>query len=74
MKQLRELTGIAKCPDNGLRHLCGSDHCAFFQYPNRTALQMGHATTSVLFKHCRNYQIRKKHAEASYWKLAPASE
>jgi hypothetical protein len=36
-----------------------------------TALQMGHATTDTLFKHYRNYRIRKTDADA-YWKLAPA--
>jgi hypothetical protein len=35
-----------------------------------TALQMGHATTDTLFKHYRNYRIRKANAEA-YWSLAP---
>ena len=32
---------------------------------------MGHATTDTLFKHYRNYRIRKKDADA-YWELAPA--
>jgi hypothetical protein len=32
---------------------------------------MGHATTDMLFKHYRNYRIRKKDAE-QYWKIAPA--
>jgi integrase len=72
MELLRELAGITKWPDNGLRHSFGSYHVACFQNPNMTALQMGHATTDMLFKHYRNYRIRKKDAEA-YWKLAPAS-
>jgi integrase len=71
MEQLRELAGITKWPNNGLRHSFGSYHVAHFQNPNLTALQMGHATTDTLFKHYRNYRIRKKDAEA-YWKLAPA--
>jgi integrase len=71
MEQLRKLAGITKWPNNGLRHSFGSYHVAYFQNPNMTALQMGHATTDTLFKHYRNYRIRKKDAEA-YWKLAPA--
>jgi integrase len=70
MEQLRKLTGITKWPNNGLRHSFGSYHVAHFQNPNMTALQMGHATTDMLFKHYRNYRIRKKDAE-TYWKLAP---
>jgi integrase len=71
MEKLRKLAGITKWPDNGLRHSFGSYHVAHFQNPNMTALQMGHSTTDMLFKHYRNYRIRKKDAE-TYWKLAPA--
>jgi hypothetical protein len=71
MEKLRDLAGVTKWPDNGLRHSYGSYHCANFQNPNLTALQMGHATTDMLFKHYRNYRIRKKDAE-TYWKLVPA--
>jgi integrase len=72
MQQLRNLAGITKWPDNGLRHSFGSYHVAYFQNPNMTALQMGHVTTDMLFRHYRNYRIRRKDAE-TYWKLAPAS-
>jgi integrase len=72
MEQLRELAGITKWPDNGLRHSFGSYHVARFQNPNMTALQMGHATTDMLFKHYRNYRIRKRDAE-TYWEIAPSS-
>jgi integrase len=71
MEKLRKLAEITKWPDNGLRHSFGSYHVACFQNPNLTALQMGHNTTDMLFKHYRNYRIRKKDAER-YWKLAPA--
>ena len=73
LKQLRKFAGIKKWPDNGLRHSYGSYHVAHFQDANRTALQMGHATTDMLFNHYRNYRIRKKDAE-SYWTLAPSSD
>jgi integrase len=71
MEQLRAWAGIKKWPDNGLRHSFGSYHVANFQNPNMTALQMGHTTTDTLFRHYRNYRIRRKDAE-SYWKIAPA--
>ena len=70
MERLRELAEITKWPNNGLRHSFGSYHVAHFQNPNMTALQMGHVTTDTLFKHYRNYRIRKANAEA-YWSLAP---
>jgi integrase len=72
MEKLRKLAEITKWPDNGLRHSYGSYHCAYFQDPRITAMQMGHATTDMLFKHYRNYRIKKSDAEA-YWKIAPAS-
>jgi integrase len=72
MEKLRKLAEITKWPDNGLRHSFGSYHVAHFQNPNMTALQMGHSTTDMLFKHYRNYRIRKTDAER-YWKLAPAA-
>ncbi len=72
MERLRELAGITKWPNNGLRHSFGSYHVAHFQNPNMTALQMGHATTDTLFRHYRNYRVRKKDADA-YWELSPAA-
>jgi integrase len=67
-----KLARITKWPGNGLRHSFGSYHVAHFQNPNMTAVQMGHATTDILFNHYRNYRIRRKDAEA-YWKRAPAT-
>jgi len=72
MEQLRKRAGITKWPDNGLRHSFGSYHVAWLQNPNLTALQMGHSTTDMLFKHYRNYRIRKPDGEA-YWKLSPTA-
>ena len=71
MLKLRDLAGLKKGPDNGLRHSFGSYHVAHFQNPNLTALQMGHATTQMLFKHYRNYRINKSDA-ARYWNIMPS--
>jgi integrase len=73
MVRLRELAGITKWPDNGLRHSFGSYHVAHYQNPNMTALQMGHTTTDMLFKHYRNYRISKSDA-ARYWEIKPSTE
>jgi integrase len=72
MGQLRKLAGITRWPVNGLRHSYGSYSVVHYQNPNMTALQMGHATTDTLFRHYRNYRIRKRDAEA-YWKIFPSS-
>jgi integrase len=69
---LQEFAKVPKWPRNGLRHSFGSYHVARFQNPNSTALQMGHNSTDVLFKHYRNYRIRPKDAE-KYWNLRPDS-
>ena len=72
MLKLRDLAGLKKWPDNGLRHSFGSYHVAHFQNPNLTALQMGHSTTQMLFKHYRNYRINKSDA-ARYWNIMPGT-
>lgn len=67
---LMQLAKVEKWPKNGLRHSFGSYHIARFQNPNLTALEMGHNSTDMLFKHYRNYRISSEDAER-YWKLRP---
>jgi integrase len=67
---LIEFSKLTRWPKNGLRHSFGSYHIARFKNPNATALEMGHNTTDMLFKHYRNYQIRPEDAE-KYWELRP---
>jgi integrase len=69
---LRQLAKLPKWPKNGLRHSFGSYHIAYYKNPNLTALEMGHNSTDMLFKHYRNYQIRREDAE-KYWQLRPAA-
>lgn len=64
--------GVSKWKDNGLRHSFGSYHLARFKNAGNTALQMGHNTTDMLFKHYWNYQIRPADAKL-YWQLRPRS-
>ena len=68
---LQEFAKVPKWPRNGLRHSFGSYHVAKFQNPGSTALQMGHNSTDVLFKHYRNYRIHPNDAK-KYWELHPA--
>jgi integrase len=70
VQRLRAFAGVTKWPGNGLRHSFGSYHVAHFQNANMTALQMGHSSTDMLFKHYRNYRINRKDAEC-YWNLSP---
>jgi integrase len=70
--QLRKSRGEAllkKWPKNGLRHSFASYHLAEHQNQNLTALQMGHADTTMLFAHYRNL-VKPKDAER-YWKIKP---
>lgn len=54
-----------KWPDNALRHSFGSYHLAHFKDAARTALEMGHTTTAMLFAHYR--ALVTPAAAAEYW-------
>jgi integrase len=56
-------------PRNGLRHSYGSYHYAFHQDANKTASQMGHETTKMLFAHYREL-VSFEQAE-QYWNIFP---
>ena len=57
---------------DGLRHSYGSYHVAMHQDAGATALQMGHKTTDVLFRHYRGLVTREE-AEI-YWSIRPADQ
>lgn len=69
MKAVRKAAGIEKWPQNGLRHSFASYHLAKFQDSSALALQMGHATTSMLFAHYREV-VTPEDAE-KYWNIHP---
>lgn len=62
--------GIAKWPQDGLRHSFGSYHLAAHEDAAQTALQMGHMTTKMVFAH---YNNRRSQEEAlAYWNIRPS--
>jgi integrase len=54
---------------NGLRHSFGSYHLAFHQDAAKTALEMGHETTRMLFAHYR--ELVSQSEAARYWNIQP---
>jgi integrase len=56
-------------PNNVCRHSFGSYHLAHFRDINETALQMGHTTTAMLFRHYR--EVVSPEDAATYWDIWP---
>lgn len=77
--QIREVTaagrssGIAKWPQNALRHSFGSYHLALHENASKTALQMGHENgeTKTLLAHYANR--RTKEDAKAYWNIRPSA-
>lgn len=61
--------GFDRWPANGLRHSFASYYLAKFQDAAALALQMGHATTGMIFTHYREVVTPEDAAE--YWKILP---
>jgi integrase len=61
-------TGLEWKPDI-MRHSYASYHLAFHQSADKTALEMGHRDTPMLFRHYREL-VTKEEAQA-YWKIEP---
>ncbi|HPA19080.1 MAG TPA: tyrosine-type recombinase/integrase [Verrucomicrobiae bacterium] len=66
---VRLAAGLAKWPDNGMRHSFGSYHLAHFQDAARTALEMGHRDTQMIFGHYR--EVVTPEDAAAYWIIRP---
>ncbi len=60
---------LVKWPKNGMRHSFASYHLAHYEDASRTALELGHADTTMLFAHYRNL-VRPREA-ARYWQIMP---
>jgi integrase len=56
-------------PQDCLRHSFASYHLAMFESAEKTALQMGHNSTDMLFRHYREL-VTKEQAE-KFWALMP---
>jgi integrase len=66
----RERAGIANWPSNALRHSYASYHLAHFQDAPKTALQLGHTDTDMVFSYYRQ-RVRPAAAKA-WWSILPA--
>lgn len=65
----RTAAEVTEWPSNAARHSFASYHLALHQDAAKTALQLGHANTAVLFQHYREL-ARPEDAEA-YFKITP---
>lgn len=65
----RRAAGFKEWPSNALRHSFASYHLAKFQDAAALALQMGHATTAMIFAHYREV-VTPEDAKA-YWNIKP---
>jgi integrase len=61
---------IAEWPQNALRHSYASNHLAHFNDAAALAIELGHTSTGVIYKHYR--QIVKPMDAARHWKIIPA--
>lgn len=67
----RQSAGITQWPSNATRHSFASYHLALHQDAAKTALQLGHTNTAVLFQHYREL-ARPEDGEA-YFQIMPES-
>lgn len=64
------LAEIENWPHNAMRHCFASYYLAMHQDQNKTALQLGHRDTNLLYNHYRNL-VTKADAER-YWAILPS--
>jgi len=60
---------VEEWPHNAMRHCFASYHLAKHQDQNKTAMQLGHRDTNLLYNHYRNL-VTRQDAE-KYWAIAP---
>jgi len=65
----RRSAGFISWPVNALRHSFASYHLAHFQDAAKLALELGHTSQDLLFKHYR--ELVKPEVAAKYWSIAP---
>jgi integrase len=66
------LAKIEYWPHNAMRHCFASYYLAMHQDQNKTALQLGHRDTNLLYNHYRNL-VTKPDAE-QYWSIKPNTQ
>lgn len=62
----------AEWPHDCLRHSFASYHLAMYGSADKTATQMGHRSTEMLFRHYREL-VTREDAE-TFWKISPATK
>jgi len=67
--RLKKLANIQDWPDNAMRHSFASYHYARHQSADKTAFQLGHQDTKILFEHYRELVTREE--AKRYWSLFP---
>ncbi len=69
LQKLSKLASLERWPQNVLRHSFASYHLAKHKNAALTALQLGHADTTMLFAHYR--ELVKPAAAERYWEIVP---
>ena len=69
LRRLKKLANIQDWPDNAMRHSFASYHYARHQSADKTAFQLGHQDTKILFEHYRELVTREE--AKRYWSLFP---
>jgi integrase len=72
MDELRKAAELESWPHNGLRHSFGSYHLSFHGDAIRTAQQMGHRSSDVVYNHYKAL-VLKTEAE-KFWNLKPKTQ
>ena len=65
----RAQAGIVDWPANALRHSFASYHIAHFNDASALALQLGHTSEALIFRHYR--EVVRPSEAATYWQIAP---
>lgn len=68
--RVREAAKIADWPHDGMRHSFASYHLAMHGSADKTAVQMGHRSTEMLFSHYRELIKDPKQAK-EFWSIRP---
>jgi integrase len=64
--------GLKTWPLNGLRHSFASYHLAHFQDSAKLALELGHTSQDLIFRHYR--ELVQPAEAAKYWQIMPAAQ
>jgi integrase len=72
LDRVRKESGLARWPNNGLRHSFASYRLAAIHDPPRVSVELGHTSPQMLFSTYRELVLPEE-AER-YWKIGPAVE